>query len=360
LTPEEQAKIEEARRKREERQAKRAAKKAAEDAKAAEQRAKQEAKQDEHLTRVLAKGYEALERQDHKGALAAFGSYVELAGADRFPGLIGLARTRLAMGEPAEAVARALEAAKATSEASGQAEALVLAGDASFAARPRDPATLEPLPGTELYETTALRFYARALAADPEDRAGARARLEERFPTPADETTERLYSRYREADPTGAVQHAKRLAAAYEALLSGGTETHVAVAGGITVPVKLSGLRPPYPPRADGRARRLLAALFIEPDGTVSRARLLNGADAKLDRAAVEVLETWRFEPARLPSGEPLPVHYVVAVNAVEPRGGAAAASDGGEPEPPDREEATAEPDASEDPPDQGEPEPDE
>lgn len=346
LTPEERAAIEEARRKREERQAKREAKEVAEKAKAAEKAAKEEAKHREQLAKILDKGFEAIDRGELKNALQAFQTYTELAGKDPFPGYMGLARTQLAMGEPARAIERALEAAKLAVDASDEAEALVFAGDASLAARPRDEISLQPLPGTELYETTALRFYLRALAADPEDGSEALTRLEKRFPTPPDESTERLYDRYLEMDPTGPALHAKRLAAAYEALISGRATSHVAVTGGITPPVKISGPRPPYPLRDGGKARRLVAGLHIDADGTVSRVKVLNGTDAKLDRKASEVLGTWTFEPARLPGGVAVPVHYAVAVNAVEPP----------EEELDESEIAETGPD---EPDDQGDPEPD-
>ena len=319
LTPEERAKIEEARRKREERQAKREARKAAEEAKARERKAKEASKEERQEGKVLAKAYAALDREELKNALQGFRAYIDLAGKDAFAGYMGVARTQLALGEPASAIESALEAAKLTEVGAQKAEALIFAGDASLMARPRDEETLQPLPGTELYETTAVRFFLQALTADPQDNSEAIERLEQWFPTPQDERTERLYARYLEMHPAGALHHAKRLAGAYEALLTGRAGAHVAVTGGISPPVKVSGRRPPYPMRAGGKARRLVADLLIEADGTVSRAKVLNGPSPKHDRRASETLRSWVFEPARLPNGEPVPVHYVVVANAVAP-----------------------------------------
>ena len=173
LTPEEQAKIEEARRKREERQAKREARKAAEEAKARERKAKEASKEERQEGKVLAKAYAALDREELKNALQGFRAYIDLAGKDAFAGYMGVARTQLALGEPASAIESALEAAKLTEVGAQKAEALIFAGDASLMARPRDEETLQPLPGTELYETTAVRFFLQALTADPQDNSEA-------------------------------------------------------------------------------------------------------------------------------------------------------------------------------------------
>lgn len=319
LTPEEQAKIEQARRKREMRKAKREAKRAEEAEKAAEKAAKQEAQHQEHLARLLEKGDAALEAGEYKNALQIFQNHLELERGRSFAARMGLARTQLALGNAAEAVEQALKAAKVAKLDSDGAAALIFAGQATLDSRPRDEATFRPLPGTEIYETTALRFYLRAIVADPDGAEEARQRLADAFPTPQDETIDRLYKRYLELAPGGPILHAKRLAAAYEALISGAASTHVVVAGGITAPVKVSGKRPPYPQEESGKnlRRRLVAGLLVEADGSVSKVEVLNGIDPALDARAGETFMTWTFEPARLPNGEPVPVHHVVAVNAI-------------------------------------------
>lgn len=318
LTPKERAKLEELERKREERKAKRRAKKAKQAAKRAEKRAARQAKHQERLAEVLAKGYEALESGDLDKARSAFETYGELDGGKSFTGEMGLARTELTGQNSALAVEHALEAAKATAKAAEKAEALSFAAEATLAARPRDDSTGEPLPGTEIFYHNALRYHMQALADDLEGAAEARRALEEAFPSVDDERIGRFYERFLESSESAPRRHARRLAATYEALLSGRIDGPLAVAGGIRPPQKLSGERPPYPqePTDDSIRQRLVASFIVARDGTVSEVRVLNGSDRWRDSMAESVLREWIFDPARLPNGTPVEVHWVMALNA--------------------------------------------
>ncbi|MDX1643447.1 MAG: energy transducer TonB [Thermoanaerobaculia bacterium] len=322
LSPEEQERRDELKRKREEREAKRRAKKAKQEAKRQKRRLAERTKHEERLAEVLAKGYEALEAGDLDQARGAFENYRELDRGQSFRGEMGLAKTALAGQSSATAVQHALKAAKATSEPAEAAEALSFAAQATLAARPRNETTGEPLPGTEAFLHNALRYQMQALAADPEGAPEARRALEEAFPSSEDERTERFYERFLESSESAPREHARRLAVTYEALLSGRIDGPLVVAGGIRPPEKISGPRPPYPhePSDASIRQRLVASFVIAPDGTVSDVRVLNGIDRRRDRMAEAVFADWVFEPARLPNGTPVPVHWVMAVNAdVEP-----------------------------------------
>lgn len=318
LSPAEQERIEELKRKREERAAKRAAKKARQAAKEEQKRLEREAKHAERLAEILSEGGELLEAGRLDKARQAFEKHMELEGGESYDGHMGLARVELAAANPAAAVEQALKAVQASGVGADKARALSFAAEATSAARPRDEETGEPLPGTGLYRNNALRYYMQALTFDPEGALEARQALEQAFPAPEDERTERFYSRYLESSETAAQAHAKRLASTYEALLSGRIEGPLAVAGGITAPEKTSGPQPPYPQdlSAENIRRRLVIALVVEADGTVSKARILNGLDTPRDRAAEAVMGQWTFEPARLPDGAPVAVYYVIVTNA--------------------------------------------
>ena len=380
-TPEEIAR-EEARRKREERAAKRQAKKDREKEKREDKVARGEASYEDQLARLLSKGYEALAEGRYRNALQAFRSRLELEMGVDFEARMGVARTLLAMERKVEAIEEALKAARDAQRNSDRSDALVFAGDVALRSVPRDETTNAPLPGSELYVTTAWRYYVQALVADPSGAAEARSRLDEIFPTPPDERTERLYARYLATTRNAEQQHAAYLAAAYEALISGGSSNPVAVVGGITPPKKTRGRRPTYPrPLDTAPPRRLIASLIIEADGTVSAVRVLNGVDLRHDRDARAIWQEWTFEPARLPDGTPVPVHYLAGASPIlteplpelptaeiaegdeaddGPDGAADGAADGA-PDP-DAESETDESGTatSEDPPDERQPEDDE
>jgi TonB family protein len=68
------------------------------------------------------------------------------------------------------------------------------------------------------------------------------------------------------------------------------------------------------------RARRkgitgvIILSAIVDREGLVACVRVLRGIDAALDRATLETLKTWRFEPARL-DGEPVETYYNLTVN---------------------------------------------
>ncbi len=317
LTPEE-AKREEARIKREERAAKRQAKKDREAEKAEDKVSKGEANYEDQLNKLLSKGYAALEAGRFKNALQAFNTRLGLENDIDFEARMGRARTLFAMDRQVEAIEEALKASRDAEESSDSSDALVFAGDLALRSVPRDEVTNAPLPGSELYVTTAWRYYIQALQADPQGAEEARSRLDEIFPTPPDERTERLYGRYLDLVEGGYLQHARYLAAAYEALITGGSTEPVAVAGGITAPTKSWGKRPTYPrPKDEPPPKRLVASFIVETDGTVSDVRILNGVSRRLNQDARKVWMEWTFEPARLPDGTPVPVHYLAGASPI-------------------------------------------
>ncbi len=126
---------------------------------------------------------------------------------------------------------------------------------------------------------------------------------------------ERLLARYLEQDPVRADAHRLRVGDAYRALLGDHVEPGqpLAVVGPITPPVRLTGGPVPVTPRAGRPGRpRLGVAFVVEADGSVSAVELL--ARVPAEAAALAVLEQWHFEPARLPDGRAVPVHWVQSV----------------------------------------------
>jgi TonB family protein len=84
----------------------------------------------------------------------------------------------------------------------------------------------------------------------------------------------------------------------------------------VTRPKKISGERPVYTEMA--RRARVQGVVIVESvideEGNVTRARVLRGLPMGLDEAALEALETWKFEPATQ-EGRPVPVSYTLTVN---------------------------------------------
>lgn len=88
------------------------------------------------------------------------------------------------------------------------------------------------------------------------------------------------------------------------------------VGGEVTRPERISGETPVYTEIA--RRARVMGVVILEAiideQGNVAETRLLKGLPMGLDRAAVEAVRTWKFQPATL-KGEPVPVYYVLTVN---------------------------------------------
>src|SRR4051812_16878571 len=86
-------------------------------------------------------------------------------------------------------------------------------------------------------------------------------------------------------------------------LAAGATSARAEVTPVTSAPSALGSTDVPYPPDAQGDAAVLLE-LVVEPDGTVSSARVTEGAEAFAEPARKAVLG-WRFTPA-LRGGTPV------------------------------------------------------
>ncbi len=84
---------------------------------------------------------------------------------------------------------------------------------------------------------------------------------------------------------------------------------------GIRPPTKVKDVRPVYPEIArEARVQgTVIVEARIEPDGTVSDARILRSIPL-LDQAALDAVEQWRFRPTLL-DGKPVPVIVTLTVN---------------------------------------------
>ena len=84
----------------------------------------------------------------------------------------------------------------------------------------------------------------------------------------------------------------------------------------ITPPRAVAKVPPAYP--EDARKERLEGVVVIQTvigkDGAIERTRVLKGVHPSLDRAAVEAVRQWRFEPALL-DGKAVAVHYNLTIN---------------------------------------------
>jgi protein TonB len=89
----------------------------------------------------------------------------------------------------------------------------------------------------------------------------------------------------------------------------------VRVGGSIKAPTKIQDVKPVYPPVAqEARVSGVvILEVRIEPDGSVSQARVLRSIPL-LDEAAVEAVMQWRFTPTLL-NGQAIPVMMTVTVN---------------------------------------------
>jgi len=323
LTPEEEEirrKAAEKAAKREARQEKRAAKKAREESKRSEKAVRQELEKIERIAELIELGYASLDAGEFKNTRERFGKARELEGGRSFEADLGLAHLELALGNFAQAVQLAQRAVTATADREEKAEALTFAGNATLAARPLvDDDPDRPQPGTEMFADAALRFFLRAVELAPLGATEALAHLESRFPGgDPDARSARLLAQYFERVEGAEVRHGRRLAATYEALLSGRSQlgSPIAVVGPVSPPKRLSGQRPRLGTVQGASARRRLVVSFvIEPDGTVSAVEVISEIAAARSTAIAESLRGWIFEPARLPDGTPVAVFWLQAVS---------------------------------------------
>ncbi len=94
-------------------------------------------------------------------------------------------------------------------------------------------------------------------------------------------------------------------------------EPALRVGGNIAPPTKIKDVRPVYPEeaRAQGIQGVVILEARIDPDGTVSEARVLRSIP-QLDQAARDAVLQWQFVPT-LVNGNPVPIIMTVTVNFV-------------------------------------------
>jgi periplasmic protein TonB len=85
---------------------------------------------------------------------------------------------------------------------------------------------------------------------------------------------------------------------------------------GVSFPVCAYCPRPDYSDEAR-RAKyqgTVILSLIVLPDGHASSVEVVNSPGLGLDTKAVEAVQTWRFTPARDPSGKPVAARINVEV----------------------------------------------
>lgn len=85
------------------------------------------------------------------------------------------------------------------------------------------------------------------------------------------------------------------------------------VTSDIVPPELIERVDPVYPiaARRAGREGTVVITTIVDADGSVREARIIRGASAELDRAAVEAVKQWTYRPA-IKNGSPVPVYSVV------------------------------------------------
>ena len=95
-----------------------------------------------------------------------------------------------------------------------------------------------------------------------------------------------------------------------------GDDRPLRVGGDVTRPIKISG----DPPKYTEIARKVhlqgdvVLEVIIDEQGKVSNARVLKGLPMGLDKAALDAVATWRFNPATF-QGRPVRVFYTLEVH---------------------------------------------
>jgi protein TonB len=88
------------------------------------------------------------------------------------------------------------------------------------------------------------------------------------------------------------------------------------IGGGVSRPVVLYQVEPEFSEEARKAkfSGSVTVYLYIEPDGTPSHVRVVQGVGMGLDEKAVEAVRQYRFKPA-MKDGKPVRVDLYVAVN---------------------------------------------
>ncbi len=88
------------------------------------------------------------------------------------------------------------------------------------------------------------------------------------------------------------------------------------VGGGVTAPKLIAQVDPEYSDAAREALTQgtVVVQAVVQPDGTMSVARILRSLNPELDQNALRAMREWRFEPGTF-RGEPVPVEIDVEVN---------------------------------------------
>jgi TonB family protein len=76
----------------------------------------------------------------------------------------------------------------------------------------------------------------------------------------------------------------------------------------------------PNPSYSDSARRAKLSGVVtisgvVTPDGKIEQTRITKSLDSSLDKVSLEGLKNWRFEPARDPDGNPVPIRILLEVS---------------------------------------------
>jgi TonB family protein len=125
--------------------------------------------------------------------------------------------------------------------------------------------------------------------------------------------------------PAGAMRPKERIALCRDRALHGNPnpvseEEAMRVGGHTTRPQILFQAKPVYTAEARKQHAQgtVIAEVLIDREGCIQQARILKGLPMGLDKAALDAVKQWVFEPARL-DGKPVPVFYVVTLNFQDP-----------------------------------------
>ena len=88
------------------------------------------------------------------------------------------------------------------------------------------------------------------------------------------------------------------------------------VGGGVTAPKLITQVDPEYSDAAREALTQgtVVVQAVVQPDGTMSVARILRSLNPELDQNALRAMSQWRFEPGTF-RGKPVPVEIDVEVS---------------------------------------------